>query len=72
MQSAIGILNKLTLEKFDALSIKLIQIILANMDMLDEFVSEVFSRATDEEFSFSAMIYAKLCRKMVSLSRSVL
>lgn len=61
-QVAIGILNKLTLEKFDALSDKLISHVIANMDDLDSFVAEVFSKAIDEEFF--AMIYARLCRKM--------
>lgn len=58
-QQAIAMLNKITPEKFDTLSQKILKLIMQELDKVSDFVQVIFEKAIDESF-FSA-IYAQLC-----------
>jgi len=62
LKNVTALLNKLTLEKFDTLSTKIMELLLTDLSKLGDFVQHIFGKAIDE--SFFSMIYAKLCRKL--------
>jgi len=62
LMNVTALLNKLTLEKFDTLSTKIMEVLLTDLTKLPDFVQHIFGKAIDE--SFFSMIYAKLCRKL--------
>lgn len=57
-----GILNKLTLEKFDKLTGRLKEIKFQSLRMVSDFIDRLFQKAMDEQ-SFGEM-YADLCKVM--------
>ena len=57
-----GLLNKLTLEKFDIISAEILQYPMTSKEVLLELINLVFDKATDEAH-FSSM-YAQLCEKI--------
>ena len=61
-KQATALLNKLTLEKFDVLSDKIMGLLEKAAEMRMEFVQSIFEKAIDE--SFFSLVYAKLCRKI--------
>lgn len=67
VKKANAILNKLTLEKFDRLSDKFIDILVNNEEKIEEIVKGLFNKAIDEEFF--AIIYARLCRKVADIKK---
>lgn len=66
LKQALSILNKLTLEKFDRLSDQLVNLLVSDKELLEDFVAAIFAKAIDEAF-FSS-IYAKLCKKIIAES----
>lgn len=65
LKKAQGILNKLTVEKFNKLSDELLQLgVEFPEDSMNSFITRIFEKAVDESF-FSGM-YADLCYKMAS------
>lgn len=57
-----SILNKITLEKFDTLSDKLLEVGITSADILQGIISQVFEKALSEPKYVN--MYAQLCRKI--------
>lgn len=62
LREALGILNKLTLEKFDSLSKKLIEKGTLLKQEMRTFMKQIFNKACDEPFF--CKVYARLCKAM--------
>ena len=70
LKKATGILNKLTVEKFDKLSDELLKLGTEFPESsMTDFISRIFEKAVDESF-FSGM-YAQLCQKMANFKKQV-
>lgn len=64
VRNARSLLNKLTLEKFDSISKKMIALEIQNDEMLTELIAIIFEKAVDEP-KFAEM-YARLCYTLAS------
>jgi len=62
LRETIGLLNKLTLERFDKLSKRFLELGSKLKGEMSNFIKQIFNKACDENF-FCA-VYAKLCKVM--------
>ena len=60
-------MQQLTLEKFDKLSQKLLELALSDLDHLGDFTAMLFGKAVDEPFF--CPVYSKLCRALSDMSK---